>query len=100
MGEHDPRTESAPSHRLPPGEQPHWLDFPRNVTRLVWGLVLISAVVFVADAFYESHPYFKHDGWFGFYAFYGFIACVGLVLVAKWMRTFLMRDEDYYERDR
>jgi hypothetical protein len=43
----------------------------------------------------------KHgDHWwnfFGFHSLYGFVACVILVLVAKWMRKPLMRDEDYYD---
>jgi hypothetical protein len=40
------------------------------------------------------------DHWwnfFGFHSLYGFVACVMLVLVAKWMRKALMRDEDYYD---
>ena len=36
---------------------------------------------------------------FGFYGLFGFIVCVALVLAAKWMRTFLMRPEDYYDPD-
>lgn len=75
-----------------------WLDDPKNVTKLVWALVAVCALVFVADAFYEKHPHFEIEKWFGFYAIFGFVVCVGLVLGAKWMRTFLKRDEDYYDR--
>lgn len=32
-----------------------------------------------------------------FYALFGFIGCVVLVVVAKWMRVFLMRGETYYD---
>ena len=35
-----------------------------------------------------------------FYPVYGFVGCVVLVLVAKWMRSFLMRPEDYYDEDK
>ena len=75
-----------------------WLDDPKNVTKLVWWLVAVCTLVFVADAFYEKHPHFQVEKWFGFYAIFGFVVCVGLVLGAKWMRTFLKRDEDYYDR--
>ena len=46
---------------------------------------------------YRMDTHFAFENWFGFFGWYGFIACVGLVLVAKEMRRFLMRKEDYYE---
>ena len=75
----------------------HWLDQPRNVDRIIYALVGICALLFLADFFYHKHPHFGFEAWFGFYAWYGFIVCVGLVLAAKWMRSVLMRDEDYYD---
>lgn len=83
----------------PAGEKTYWLDDKRNVRKIIWALVIVCAGLFVADAFYEKHPYFAAEEWFGFYALYGFVMCVGLVLAAKWLRTILMRDEDYYDRD-
>lgn len=82
-----------------PGEKPRWLDHPRNVTKVVWTLVAVCALLFLSDVLYEKHPTFAVEYLFGFYAIYGFIGSVGLVLAAKWMRTILMRDEDYYDRD-
>ena len=79
-------------------EDRRWLDEPRNVTRVVYGLAVLCALAFVADLFYDKHPHFAFEGWFGFYAIYGFAGSVGLVLSAKWLRRFLRRDEDYYER--
>ena len=76
-----------------------WLDDMRNVWKIIWVLIIVCAGLFVADAFYTKHPYFSAERWFGFYALYGFLMCVGLVLAAKIMRRFLMRDEDYYEKD-
>lgn len=81
-----------------PDDKRYWLDEPRNVTKLVWGLVAVCGLLFVADALYEKHPHFAAEGWFGFYGIFGFVMCVGLVLGAKWMRTFLRRDEDYYDK--
>lgn len=74
-----------------------WLDQPRNVTRLVYGLAVLCGLAFLADLFYRKHPYFGFENWFGFYAGFGFIASVSLVLTAKQLRKLLRRDEDYYE---
>ena len=87
-------------HHSKPDEQPRWLDNPRNVNKIVIAVFVICAVLFAADAFYHKHPHFEAESWFGFYAIYGFVMCVGLVLAAKLMRIFLMRDEDYYDHDR
>ncbi|UUX50028.1 hypothetical protein NUH88_21890 [Nisaea acidiphila] len=93
-------SEHSQHHSKPAGEEPRWLDNPANVKKIVYALVAICALLFVADAFYHKHPYFAAESWFGFYAIYGFVMCVGLVLAAKLMRVFLMRDEDYYDNDR
>ncbi|MEV4477665.1 hypothetical protein [Nonomuraea sp. NPDC049504] len=77
-----------------------WLDEPRNVTRIVYGLAVLCALLFAADLFYVKHPHFAVEGWFGFYAVYGFVGAVALVIVAKALRRLLRRDEDYYERGR
>ena len=79
------------------GERRRWLNLPANVTRLVRGLVLVCAGLFLADALYHGHPHFAAENLFGFYAIFGFVVCVGLVLGAKWMRAILMRPEDYYD---
>ena len=84
----------------PPGEKRRWLDEPGNVTKVVWALVAVCALLFLSDLVYEKHPVFKVEYLFGFYAIYGFVGSVGLVLAAKWLRKILMRDEDYYDRDR
>lgn len=78
----------------------HWLDDPSNVKKIVRALFVVCGLLFVADAFYEKHSHFEAENIFGFYAIYGFVMCVALVLAAKVLRIFLMRDEDYYDRDR
>ena len=88
------------THRPPPkDEKVYWLDRTENVSKVVWILVAICAGLFIADAFYHKHAHFAAEGWFGFYGIYGFVVCVGLVLGAKWLRTILMRPEDYYDDD-
>jgi hypothetical protein len=75
-----------------------WLDDPRNVTRIVYGLAVLCALALAADFFYTKHPHFDIERWPGFYAGYGFVVSVSLVLAAKRLRRVLRRDEDYYER--
>ena len=77
-------------------ERKYWLDDPRNVDKIFYGLVLICAGLFLADFFYHKHVNFAFEDWFGFFAWYGFVCCVALVLLAKQMRKLVMRDEDYY----
>lgn len=77
-----------------------WLDDPKNGRKIVLALFALCGVLFLADGFYEKHSHFSAEDVFGFYALYGFVMCVVLVIGAKLMRVFLMRDEDYYDRDR
>ena len=76
-----------------------WFDNKQNVKKIITTLVVICLVLFVSDAFYQKHPYFTVESIFGFYAIYGFVMCVALVLVAKWIRKFVMRVEDYYDKE-
>ncbi len=80
-------------------EKRYWLDDPGNVTKIVWALVALCILLFFADGFYEKHGQFPVEHLFGFYAIFGFVVYVGLVVVAKWLRTYLMRSEDYYDSD-
>ncbi len=81
-----------------PDEKTYWLDNPRNVAKVFWGLALVCALLFAADAFYDKHVELEAETWFGFYGIFGFVACVALVLAAKELRRILMRGEDYYDR--
>lgn len=79
-------------------EEAYWLDQPKNISLIVWTLIAVCFALFFADAFYHKHAYFEIEHLFGFYGLFGFTVYVGLVLTAKWLRNFLMRPEDYYER--
>jgi hypothetical protein len=80
------------------GEDRRWLDDPRNVTRIVYGLAGLCALALLADFFYLKHPFFDIEEIHGFYAVYGFVVSAALVLTAKQMRKVVGRPEDYYER--
>lgn len=75
----------------------YWLDNPKNVTLIVWALVVFCTILFFLDGFYHKHTHFNVEHLFGFYGIYGFFVCVALVLVAKALRQILMRSEDYYD---
>lgn len=66
-----------------------------------WGFTLfylICALLTLADLLVHRHVVHPWEALPGFYPLYGFIGCVVLVLVAKWLRKVLMRDEHYYDR--
>jgi len=75
------------------------LDDPVTVKWILRVFYLICALLFVLDFVIHRHVSHDMEGIPGFYALYGFVGCVVLVMVARWMRVFLMRDEDYYESE-
>lgn len=75
----------------------HFFDKPANVKKVLYGLYICCAVLLLLDLVIHRHVYHSWENLFGFYPLYGFVGCVLLVFVAKWMRTFLMRDEHYYD---
>lgn len=79
-------------------QKQYWLDDPRNVDKIFWWLAALCVLSAAVDFFYHPHGHFSWEEWYNFYGFYGFVSCVGLVLLAKQMRKFLMRKEDYYDR--
>lgn len=73
-----------------------FLDNPKNVNRIVWGLYILCAALFAADFLYYKKVYLSIEKIPGFYALYGFFMCAALVICAKGMRFFLKRREDFY----
>ena len=61
---------------------------PENISKML---------LVVADFIVHRHIYHSWENIPVFYAIYGFVGCSILVFIAKWMRTFLMRSEDYYD---
>ncbi len=78
-------------------EKQTWVDKPGAGKKVYYGLIVVCALLALADLGYEKHTHYGFEGWFGFYGFYGFLGFVGLVLVAIQMRKVVMRDEDYYD---
>ena len=77
----------------------HLFDNPQNVKRILYILYFICVVLLGLDFVIHRHTMHSWENLLGFYPLYGFVACITLVLIAKWMRTILMRPEDYYDRE-
>jgi hypothetical protein len=60
-------------------------------------LLAICLALLAADLVFHRHTVHPAEELTGFYAFYGFVACVALVLLARVMRRFVMRSEDYWD---
>lgn len=78
-------------------EKKHLFDNPKNVKRVLHILYGCCVLLFALDFVIHRHVLHSWENLWGFYPLYGFVGCVILVLVATWMRTFLMRSEDYYD---
>ncbi len=80
-------------------EKQDFFDKPENVQLLIKGLYISCGVLFLLDFIIHRHTIHPLEWIWGFYPVYGFIGCVVLVIVAKWMRLLIMRDESYYDGD-
>lgn len=80
-------------------EKKYLFDKPENIKRLLYLLYASCSLLFALDFVIHRHVIHSWENLWGFYPLYGFVGCVVLVLVAKWMRTFLMRPEDYYANE-
>lgn len=78
-------------------EKPDFFDKPENVSLMLKVFYGCCVILVVLDLVIDRYTYHPLEKLWGFYPIYGFIGCVVLVIVAKWMRRFLMRDEDYYD---
>ena len=82
----------------PPRRDEDWLDRPKNVTRIFYGLMGICAVLAVLGLFIEAHGELAVQHFPVFYGLFGFIAFIFIVFAGKALRKLVMRDEDYYDR--
>jgi len=74
-------------------------DNPRNVKIVLYSLYIFCGILLLLDFIVHRHISHTWEHLLGFYSIYGFIGCVSIVLGSKVLRTFIRRDEDYYERD-
>ncbi len=79
-------------------ERQYLFDRPRNIKRVLYGLYAACTITLLLELVVHRHTEHPWEGLPGYYPAYGFVGCVILVLVAKWMRRFIMRPEDYYSQ--
>lgn len=79
-------------------EKQYLFDNEKNVKRVLTILYACCALLLLLDFVIHRHISHSWERLWGFYPIYGFVGCVILVIVATWMRKFLMRDENYYDQ--
>ena len=72
-------------------------DKPENVKKFLGLFYVALVLLLIIDLFVHKHSAFVWDGAPAFFAVYGFISCVLLIFIAKLLRIFIKRDEDYYD---
>ena len=72
-------------------------DNPRNVKRLLGLFYFSLLVLLIVDFFIHKHADFLWEGATNFFAVYGYVSCVLLIFIAKILRIFIKRDENYYD---
>ena len=75
-----------------------FLDKPKNRQRILKYFFISLVLLIIVDFFIHKHVEFPWEAAPSFYAVYGFTACVSLIFIAKLLRYFVKRDEDYYNK--
>lgn len=73
-----------------------FFDNQKNVRRFLLVFYISLGVLLAVDPFIHKHAEFGWETSPGFFAAYGFVSCVMLIFVARVLRHFIMRDENYY----
>ena len=85
-----------PNHHDPADQS--WFERPKNIKLLIWVLIVVCALLVLADLVYPNpHPHFGVEKFFGFQAWFGFAAFVGVVFLGRFLRLIVKREEDYYD---
>jgi len=96
----DPTPNSTPqqTHQGETEQDTTGFFFREDVIRwILWIFYACCVGLFLIDFFIHRHTSTDIEKIPGFYAIYGLLACVILVVLAKWMRIFLIREENYYD---
>jgi len=91
-------TNQSDNNKSNQDDKQYLFDNPKNTQRVLYILYACCALLVVLDFVIHRHVYHCWENLPAFYPIYGFVGCVVLVVIARWMRTFLMRSEDYYDK--
>jgi hypothetical protein len=72
---------------------------PKTIQWILRIFYSICILLVIADFVVHRHIVTEAEKIPAFYAIYGFTACVILVIIAAKMRKYVMRDEDYYDKE-
>ena len=82
-----------------------WFEKPENIRKIIVTLVVTCVLLVIGSEvtaylhLWHKHTYFQVEQIIpAFYALFGFIAYCGIVWAAVGLRTFISREEDYYDR--
>jgi len=74
-----------------------FFDRPKVRKTLLVMFVVSFIILLVSDFFVHKHSYFYWDGIPAFNAVFGLVGSLSLVLIAKYLRPLIMREEKYYD---
>ena len=92
----DRKPADNPDSYPPLGRVLMWFTDPANANKIFGALAVICLMTFLADFTYKKYGHFSVEYIPGFYAAYGFVMFTALILVAKTLRIFIKRPEDFY----
>lgn len=81
-------------------QKQYFFDKPRNVSLVLNTLYIICGLLLLLDFVVHRHIIHHWEELIGFYPIYGFIGCTAIVLGSKVLRTFVQREEDYYDHEK
>ena len=76
-----------------------WADREDIRQKIRYGIYVVCALLVIIDLVVDRYIYLPVEEMPAFYAIYGFVALVAVVLLAKTLRRFVGRNEDYYLKD-
>jgi hypothetical protein len=81
-------------------EEPSWFEKPGNIRLINGALIATCIALALADLFYKHDDahFVPPENWFAFNAWFGFVAFIVIVYLGRFLRFFVKRDEDYYDR--
>lgn len=74
----------------------YFFDKPGNVKLVIFTLYVSCGLLLLLDFIVHRHILHEWEKLLGFYSIYGFISCTAIVFGSKILRTFVERDENYY----
>ena len=70
---------------------------PEKIKLLLRGFYGLCAILVIIDLLIHRHIVHDWENLPVFYAVFGFVVCLALVLIAKLLRYFIIRKQDYYD---